>query len=197
MAGDLKTSQLVELLKADVTDSDLFAIVHAGESRKIKKSTIFSLISDLITAGITAFQQTFGMLVMGVSTPLANIIGLADSKIKVVDVTVFSKNNHVTHSYVEDNSTINTNGVFDLSIFGSMTAPQNSIITLTRYKNNQPIVGASFSFTGAGTKAVQINGAFITELLAGDVIDIRAKADDADTTITIVAAQLRIERTHH
>ena len=198
MAGDLKISQLIELAKADVTASDELVVVHAGESRKIKKSTIFSLITDLINAAITAFQETFGILVLGASVPIPNTLGLAFTKIQVVDFTAFDNSNgSVEHSFINFNTTILKDGIYDLSLFSGWIAPQNSLITLARYKNDQPIVGAQLEFTGTGTKTVPVNGELYVELVAGDVIDVRAKADGVDTDVVVQSAQIRIEKTHH
>ena len=195
---DKKTSQLTELLKADVTNDDVLAIVNAAQSKKIKISTIFSLVTDMINAAISAFQQSFGILVLSASTTLSSTLGTAFTKIQVVDSTAFDiSNGSMAHDFVNFNTTILKDGIYDLSLFSSLVAPQNSVITLARYKNDQPIAGATLEFIGNGTKRVTVNGELYVQLSAGDVIDVRAKADTAAVDLDVLAAQLRIEKTHH
>lgn len=195
---DKKTSQLTELIKASITDADILPIVNAGETKKISIATFFSKIDDAITAALDAYQNSLGLLILGAATTIPNTISTVFSKIKIVDTLSFDKiNNHITNSFLNDNSTINTDGVYELSVFGSFTAPQNSVITFARYKNDGVLGGgAQAEFIGQGNTPVQITGTITVELVDGDVIDIRAKADSADTLLTIGSMQYKLEKTH-
>ena len=198
MAVDKKPSELVELLKAGVSEDDLFVVVNAGESKKLKKSTIFSLITDMITAAVDAFKVSFGVLVLVAATSIENTLQTAFNKIEIVNSLGFDKSNgHVAYDFVNFNATIATDGIYELAIFGSFTAPNNSDITFSTYKNGAIISPlAQVVFTGAGTKPVALSGGIITELLAGDVLDVRAKSSNAADLLTLLTVQYKIEKTH-
>ncbi len=194
---DKKISALLELLKAGIADTDMFAIVNAGQTKKISMATLFSKVDDAITDAFTAFQDSFGLLVLTASTTLPNTIGTAFSKIKISDAVGFDKSNgHIVYSFLNDNATVDADGIYEFSVYGSFTAPQNSIISFKRYKNDGAVGGVAPQFIGNGSTPVPIIGTITLELLAGDVIDVRAAADSEGVSLNIINLQHKLEKTH-
>jgi len=196
---DKKVSQLTELLKAGVADGDLFVVVNAGESKKIQKSTIFSLIIDLITATTTAFKTSFGVIAVYASNNLTTNIGLDYVNIKMVDtLQLDNSNGHIIYDFLTNKATIKTDGLYRFNVFGGAQIPQNVLVTFAWYVNNAPVaVSSPVEYIGAGNTPIHLIGGMLLELNVNDVLEIRAKADSLNTDVTIVAAQFTLEKKHH
>lgn len=199
MAGDKKISELNELLADSVTDNDSFVMVNAGETKKIKKSSIFSLIRDLIETYTNAFVNSFGVIVVIAMEELSNTISTTYEKVKMVDTVQENRSNsHMNYSFANDNVEILSDGLYQFNIFGGVYIPQNIKVSFSWFVNDALVaVSAPVEFIGTANTAVRLAGALLISLEVGDMLDIRAKSDSDNTDITILATQFSIEKTHH
>ena len=98
----------------------------------------------------------------------------------------------VTPAHGSDEITAALAGVYEVSFHASYVAPAGRTVTFRLGVEDleQPIGCQS----GGGTEPQHVNFADIVSLVAGQRVSVRAKADQAATSVTVRDASLRIKR---
>lgn len=179
-----KISALVELLTGQTND-DLIPIVNAGATKKIKFSTLFKNYVDKRSTGI-----------LGLTNVTKPVFSLTTEFKKIGYggiVSLDQSNGHIT--FFEDRNTLNTDGTYAIRTFGSAGIANNIDVEFSFYKNGEQVNPDSNPiFTGKGvTKPIPISNGAVLEFLAGEYLEIWAKASTA-TDMTLYHSASSIEK---
>lgn len=150
-------------------------------------------ITDLENSKLAILDS--GVVSATLATPVAKSLTTAYAKVKMVDtVGVNVANGHITVNTTTDTITVNTTGIYKISYSGSMTAPNNALVTFNYNVNGSSAIAVPAEFVGRGTSPVSLDNHTLFSLTAGAIIYIEAKADSS-ISMTPQSGNLIIEKT--